>query len=84
MQLLKHLEKFDYLSQFQLSRRQFHSVETSLRKLCSFLVLLIFSAVFDTCDHDKLENFDVTGLALNWFDSFYTTRKFKVNATDAE
>ena len=48
------------------------------------LVLLDMSAAFDTVDHQKLigvleTRFGVTGTALQWFDSYLSSRNFRVN-----
>ena len=99
-QLLKHLNNFDCLPQFQSAYRQFHSVETALCRVyndlicnkaegkCSILVLLDLSAAFDTVDHHTLlcdlENLGITGFALSWFKTYLTDRNFKVVVNDEE
>ena len=99
-QLLKHLNNFDCLPQFQSAYRQFHSVETALCRVyndlicnkadgkCSILILLDLSAAFDTVDHHTLlcdlENLGITGFALSWFKTYLTDRNFKVIVKDEE
>ena len=65
-QMLKHLNNFDCLPQFQPAYRQFLSVETTLCRvynglICNkaegkiyILVLLDHGAVFNTVDHHTL------------------------------
>lgn len=80
-QLLSFLNEHSLFQKFQSSFRRHHSTETALLKVvndirmnsdtgyCTVLVLLDFSAVFDTVDHDiliaRLENWvGVTGTSL--------------------
>ena len=87
--LVKNLNNFDCLPQFQSAYGQFNSVETELYRVykdlkcikaeikCSILVLLVLSAAFDTVDHHTqlcdLENFCITGFALSW------SKTYKIN-----
>ena len=98
-QLLKHLNNFDSLPQFQSAYRQFHFVETALCRVyndlicnkaegkCNILKLLVLSAVFDSVDHQTLlcdlENLGVTGFALSWFKTYLTDRNVKVIVNEA-
>ena len=98
--LLKQLNNFDCLTQFQSAYRQFHSVETALRTVynnlicnraegkCSILLLLDLSAAFDTVDHHTLlydlEFLGITGFTLYWFKTYLTDRNFKVIVNDDE
>ena len=55
---------------------------------CSILILLDFSAAFDTVDHQELlcdlENLGITGFALSWYKTYLTDRNFKGVANDEE
>ena len=92
--LLKHLNNFDCLHQFQSVGRQFNSVETALCRvyndlICneaegkySILVFLDLSAAHTLlCE---LENLGITGFALSWFKTYLTHRNFKVKVNDEE
>ena len=99
-QLLKHLNNFDCLPQFQYAYREFHSFETVLfrvynvlirnkaKGICSVLVLLDLSALLDTVGHHTLlwdlENLGITGFALSWFKTYLFNRNFKVIVNDEE
>ena len=55
--------------------------------LCTFMLFLDLSAAFDTIDITKLveilsEEIGVSGVALDWFKSFLTGRKQRVNIKD--
>ena len=80
------------LPKFQPGFRKYHSTETALLKVqndilmsmdnkeVTLLVLLDFSAAFDTTEHSILLNISqqdvgIVGTALNWFDSFLSGRK---------
>ena len=98
--MLKHLNSFDCLLQFQSAYRQFHYDETALCRVyndvicneaegkCIILFLLDLSAAFDTVDHHTLrcdsENLSITGFALSWFKTYLTDRNFKVIVNDEE
>ncbi len=85
------LAKNDIYEEFQSGFRPCHSTETALVKITndlllasdqgciSFLVLLDFSAAFDTIDHDifidRLQNYTgIQGQTLRWFRSYLSNR----------
>ena len=94
-QLSKHLIKNNLYCKFQSAYRPGHSCETALVKIYNdinnslnsdtyvILILLDFSAAFDTIDHNILinrlnTNYGIQGKALNWFSSYLTGRTYKV------
>ena len=89
------------LDKFQSGFRPHHSIETALIKVLNYirlntdsdkitvLVLLDFSAVFDTVDHrtllDRLENWvGLSGTVLNWFRSYLDGRSYFVTIGNHE
>ena len=91
VQLVDHLKINDLYEVYQSAYRQLHSTETAL--LCvqndllqavdthggAILVLLDFSAAFDTTDHHCLlhileSSFGIQGNVLAWFQSYLTGR----------
>lgn len=91
-QLLSHLSSNDLFEPFQSGFRKLHSTESALVKVTndllmasdsgriSILILLDFSAAFDTIDHSILINrletiFGVSDSALEWFKSYLSGRK---------
>ena len=99
-EVMKHLSKFDCLSQFQFVNRQFHSVATALCRVyndlicntaedkCSILILLDRSAAFDTVDHQyllcDLESLGITGFSLSCSKTYLTGINFIVIVYDEE
>ena len=98
-QLLVHRKKNAPHPKFQSGFRNYHSTETALLKVqndiltsmdnkkVTLLVLLDFSAAFDTTEHSILLNIlqqdvGVVGTALNWFDSFLSGRKKRILVGD--
>ncbi|KAF7241901.1 putative RNA-directed DNA polymerase from transposon BS [Varanus komodoensis] len=93
-QLQALLDETDYLDPFQSGFRPGYSTESALvalyddlcrekdRGSTSLLVLLDFSAAFDTIDHDilldRLAGLGVGGTALQWFRSYLNSRFQKV------
>ena len=90
-----HLDTHELREPLQSAYRAQHSTETALTKVfsdilctidnrqCVLLVLLDFSAAFDTIDHDimlsRLENlFGVSGEALSWLRSYFSGRSQRV------
>ena len=90
-QLHRYLEYSKLYTSMQSAYRQYHSTETAL--LCvnnyllraldegneAVLILLDFSAAFDTIDHELLlmrleQRFGVAGTVLNWFRSYLQLR----------
>ena len=88
-----HLERHDLSNQYQSAYKKFHSTETALLKVendiilnmdegrVTPLTLLYLSAAFDTLNHSSITNLLSTwyGIALDWFVSYLSDRKQKVN-----
>ena len=94
-QLMEHLNTNNLYCKYQSAYRPGHSCETALMKIYNdvldylgpnsygVLVLLDFSAAFDTIDHQillKRLNYDygIKGIALDWFSSYLKNRNYKV------
>ncbi len=88
-QLNKYLNSNGYLDNFQSGFRAHHSTETALLKIINYiclnsdsgkisvLVLLEFSAAFDTVDHNiLLQRLDWVGMVLKWFRSYLEGRGY--------
>ena len=90
-QLDAYMSQFSLYAKFQSAYRKFHSCETALLRVRNdvlvaldnhlqvILVLLDFSAAFDTIDHgiliSRLEHrFGIRGKALDWFRSYLCDR----------
>ena len=95
LQLDQHLKRNNLLLSLQSAYKIYHSCETALLKVHNdilsiidsktnvLVVLLDFSAAFDTISHEnlfqKLHNeYGITGTALQWFKSYVTDRTFQV------
>ena len=95
VQLYDHLEENNLLIVNQSAYKKHHSCETALLKICNdvlktldsstnvIVVLLDFSAAFDTINHElllkKLHNqYGIRGTALRWFKSYLDGRLLKV------
>ena len=95
VQIDEHLEQNNLLIKHQSAYKKYHSCETALLKVqndlastidCNtnaLLVLLDFSAAFDTIHHEKLFeklrfHYRIDGTALKWFKSYAPNRKFRV------
>ena len=89
-QVQEYLTANDLYPRTQSAYRCFHSVETALLRVendlllaldehkDAVLVLLDFSAAFDTISHENLlrrlnNRFGITGTALEWFGSYFTS-----------
>ena len=101
LQFQDYLISNDLLSTMQSAYRPCYSTETALLRVQNdillaldsgkevLLVLLDFSAAFDTIDHSMLiwrleKRFGVTGTALTWFKSYLDSRYQMVNISDAQ
>ena len=95
-QLLSHLQVNDLLPRLQSAYRSGHSTETALLRVQNdllrtlddgneaFLVLLDFSAAFDTIDHrillDRLSSrFGFRGTVLSWLSSYLSNRVQRIS-----
>ena len=95
-QLISHLNRHNLFSSFHSAYRPGHSTETALLNVVnhlllamdegklSVLVLLDFSAAFDSVDHYILLHrlhyvFGIQGTMLSWFRS-YLTKRFQLNS----
>ena len=99
-QLLKRLNNFDNLLQFQSADKQFHSVKTALccvyndlicnqvEGKCNIHVLLDLSVALGAVVHHtllcNLENPGITGFVLSWFKIYFNDREFKYIVNDGE
>jgi len=98
-QLLDHLNACNLFPKLQSGYRKFHSTETTLLRVQNdllesidngheaLLILLDFSAAFDTIDHDILfqllhRRFGLSGTVLNWIVSFFHNRQYFVSTGD--
>ena len=98
-QLNSHLNSNNLHCKFQSAYRRGHSCETALVKIYNditdslnsktyiILVLLDFSAAFDTIDHNILINrlhthYGIKGAALKWFTSYLKDRTYKVKVNN--
>ena len=94
-QLTTHLQTNNLYCKYQSAYRKDHSTETALMKVYddileylspntyATLVLLDFSAAFDTIDHEILitrldKIYGIKGRALDWFSSYLNKRNYKV------
>jgi len=89
-QLYSYLSAADLLPRLQSAYWTHHSTETAVLKLLtdilyavddgdlSFLALLVLSAAFGTVGHDvlltRLKVFSISGAALDWFQSYMTSK----------
>ena len=95
----EHMTFNNLHSRNQFGYKKQHSTELLLLKIfdkllincdkgmASVVLLLDFSAAFDTVDHDKLLNtlqksIGITGIALKWFRSFLVGRSYQVKIGD--
>ena len=94
LQLNDFISTTNVIPKEQSAYRKAHSTETALTKVlndiminmgtgnASLLILLDNSSAFDTVDHSlfniKLKEMGLSGVFLNWFDSFFANRKFSV------
>ena len=95
-QLAKYLEENGLHGPKQSAYRKYHSTETALLRvqndlLCAIdkhqeavLILLDYSAAFDTIDHQILikrlhDRYGIVGTALQWFSSYLSGRTQSVN-----
>jgi hypothetical protein len=91
VQVKEHLDTHGLHAPKQSAYRKFYSTETALVRIQNdllravdhhqkaILVLLDFSAAFDTIDHQTvlkriLKRYGIDGTALNWFESYLTGR----------
>ena len=91
VQLIEYLEVNGLNERFQSAYKKFHSTETALLRVHNdiniaidsqnsvILLLLDFSAAFDTVDHTILlkrlsSRFNINGKALEWFQSYLSDR----------
>ena len=94
-QYIDHCDKALLNPMYRSAYKQGHSCETALIKILndllwamehqqvSALILLDFTAIFDTVEHSVLtevlnNKFGVIGTVLQWFKDYLTKRKFKV------
>ena len=99
-QVQEYLTANDLYPRTQSAYRCFHSVETALLRVendlllaldehkDAVLVLLDFSAAFDTISHENLlrrlnNRFGITGTALEWFGSYFYQRSHAVKVEDS-
>ena len=96
--LLKFIEEFNILYDFQFGFRKFHSTFMALASAVNHIVnalqfgkyfigvYLDFSKAFDTLDHDilffKLNHYGIRGIALDWIKSYMLNRKQFVSYND--
>ena len=96
--LLKFIEEFNILYDFQFGFRKFHSTFMALASAVNHIVnalqfgkysigvYLEFSKAFDTLDHDilffKLNHYGIRGIALDWIKSYMLNRKQFVSYND--
>ena len=95
LQLIEHLEHNNLNCKYQSAYKSNHSCETALTKIYEdvlnyitptnyvVLVLLDFSAAFDTIDHSiliqKLDNeYGIKGKCLHWFSTYLSNRFYRV------
>ena len=96
-QLQQHLDNEPALNPFQTANRHHLSTETALLKFTNdilaekdhkqltLLVLLNFSAAFDTTEHNTLikrlrrRTFNISSTALKWFNSYVSNREQSVH-----
>ena len=92
--LIAHIQRFNFIPEFQSAYSKDLSVETAMCRVfndilkskvngeCIILILLDLTAAFDSIDVNlllnDLENIGVSGDALSWFTSYLTDRKFSV------
>jgi len=98
-QLKYYIQDNDLFSPMQSAYRQFHSTETALLRVSNdmllaldqgkeaVLVLLDYSAAFDTIDHGILfqrlrSRYGITGTALQWIRSYLSNRRQAVLIED--
>ena len=98
-QLQDHLKNNNLIITNQSAYKKNHSCETALLKIQNdiltdldpatniIVVLLDFSAAFDTVCHKRLlcklkDQYGIRGIALNWFKSYLSERKFQVKIDD--
>ena len=96
IQVKEHLETHSLHAPKQSAYRQFYSTETALVRIQNdllravdrhqeaILVLLDYSAAFDTIDHQTVirrlrERYGINGTPLRWFKSYLTGRKQSVD-----
>lgn len=89
--LINYLTKYNLFGNFQSAYRSNHSTETALLRVMNdlllsldkgndcFLILLDYSAAFDTISHDILLNrltilYGIKNTVLNWFTSYFENR----------
>ena len=99
LQMKVHLERHGMLPVYQSAYRNNHSTETALVKVLNdlllavdkgneaVLVLLDYTAAFDTIDHDLLlhrleHEFFITGIVLDWIRSYLHNRSQRVVIND--
>ena len=99
-QVRSHMATHSLTTKLQSAYRKGRSVETALLRFYSdlllaadngeesILVLLDYSAAFDTIDHNVMlnrleQNYGITDLALNWFSSYFSMRHQSVNINHA-
>ena len=99
-QVRSHSATYSLTTKLQSAFRKGRSVETALFRVYndlllaadngeeSILVLLDYSAAFDTIDHNVMlnrleQNYGITNLALKWFSSYFSMRHQSVNINHA-